>query len=131
MIRLKRAYDPVSPSDGTRVLVDRIWPRGLSKAKVKIDAWMGDLGPSTALRTWFAHDPAKWSEFRARYIEELAAKRPLLDQLAPRARGGTLTLVYGARDPLHNQAVVIKEVLEGAARPSRPRRARRRGRGRR
>ena len=131
MIRLKRAYDPVSPSDGTRVLVDRIWPRGLSKAKVKIDAWMGDLGPSTALRTWFAHDPAKWSEFRARYIEELAAKRPLLDQLTPRARGGTLTLVYGARDPLHNQAVVIKEVLEGAARPSRPRRARRRGRGRR
>ena len=131
MIRLKRAYDPASPSDGTRVLVDRIWPRGLSKAKVKIDAWMGDLGPSTALRTWFAHDPAKWSEFRARYIEELAAKRPLLDQLAPRARGGTLTLVYGARDPLHNQAVVIKEVLEGAARPSRPRRARRRGRGRR
>jgi len=131
MIRLKRAYDPASPSDGTRVLVDRIWPRGLSKAKVKIDAWMGDLGPSTALRTWFAHDPAKWSEFRARYIEELAAKRPLLDQLTPRARGGTLTLVYGARDPLHNQAVVIKEVLEGAGRASRPRRVRRRGRGRR
>lgn len=112
MIRLKRVYDPPSPKDGTRVLVDRVWPRGLSRAKIKIGAWMGDLGPSTPLRKWFAHDPAKWEVFRTRYLRELAGKRSMLDQLSACARGGRLTLVYGARDPLRNQAVVIKEMLE-------------------
>ena len=115
-IKLKRAYDPPAQDDGPRVLVDRVWPRGLSKRKIKIDAWLGDLGPSSALRKWFGHDPANWEEFRARYRKELAAKRPLLDELAAHARDGKLTLVFGARDPVHNQAVVIKEVLEGKRR---------------
>jgi uncharacterized protein YeaO (DUF488 family) len=115
-IELRRAYDPPAQDDGPRVLVDRVWPRGLSKEKIKIDAWLRDLGPSTALRKWFGHDLAKWEEFRARYRKELAAKRPLLDELAAQARDGKLTLVFGARDPVHNQAVVIKEVLEGKRR---------------
>ncbi|TMI90363.1 MAG: DUF488 family protein [Bacillati bacterium ANGP1] len=111
-VRLKRAYDPPSSGDGPRVLVDRVWPRGVSKEKLRIAAWLGDLGPSTGLRKWFAHDPAKWTEFRQRYLGELAVKRRLLDELAGYARDGTLTLVYGARDPAHNQAVVIREALE-------------------
>ena len=115
-IEVKRAYDPPARDDGPRVLVDRVWPRGLSKEKIKIDTWLGDLGPSTALRKWFGHDPAKWEEFRARYRTELTAKRPLLNELAAYARDGKLTLVFGARDPVHNQAVVIKEVLEGKRR---------------
>lgn len=116
MIRLKRAYDPPSATDGTRVLVDRVWPRGLSKAKIKIEAWMRDLGPSTPLRQRFAHDPAKWPGFRARYLKELAKKRAVLASLRAGSRRRPLTLVYSARDPLHNQAVVIKEVLERGAR---------------
>ncbi len=112
-VQLKRAYDPPSAGDGPRVLVDRIWPRGVSKEKLKIVAWLGDLGPSAALRRWFGHDPAKWTEFRARYLGELAANRRRLDDLAGHARDGKLTLVYGARDPAHNQAVVIREALEG------------------
>ena len=111
-VPLKRAYDPPSAGDGPRVLVDRIWPRGVSKEKLTIVAWLGDLGPSAALRRWFGHDPAKWAEFRKRYLGELAAKRRLLDDLAGHAPDGKLTLVYGARDPAHNQAVVIKEALE-------------------
>ncbi len=124
VIRLKRAYDPPSPGDGPRVLVDRLWPRGVGKDRLKIDAWLREIAPSAALRRWFGHDPEKWDEFRRRYRKELAAKRALLDDLARHARGGKLTLVYGARDPEHNQAVVIKEVLQGgppsAARPARP-----------
>jgi len=114
VIRLKRAYDPPSATDGARVLVDRVWPRGVSKARIKIDAWMRDLGPTAPLRQWFAHDPAKWPAFRARYLKELARKRAMLAPL--RAASRRLTLVYSARDPLHNQAVVIKEVLERGAR---------------
>lgn len=126
-VHLKRAYDPPAPADGGRVLVDRLWPRGVSREQLRVDAWLRDLGPSDALRRWFGHDPARWEEFRRRYRTELAAKRALLDLLAGYARGGTLTLVYGARDPEHNQAVVIKELLEGR----RPRRAGARGAGRR
>ena len=117
-IRLKRAYEPATPDDGPRVLVDRVWPRGVSRARLKIDAWLRDLGPSTALRTWFGHDPRKWEAFRTRYRAELARKRALLAELEGYARGGRLTLVYGARDTEHNQAVVIKEMLE--RRPSAP-----------
>jgi uncharacterized protein YeaO (DUF488 family) len=102
---LKRAYD-------------RVWPRGVSKDRLRIVAWMRDIAPSTRLRTWFSHDPEKWDEFRRRYRAELAAKAALLDELAGCARGGRLTLVFGARDPLHNQAAVIKEALE-ARRPGR------------
>lgn len=111
-IRLKRAYEPAAPDDGPRVLVDRVWPRGVSRARLTIDAWLRDLGPSTALRTWFGHDPRKWETFRTRYRAELARKRTLLAELEGYARGGRLTLVYGARDTEHNQAVVIKEMLE-------------------
>jgi len=118
-IRIKRAYDTPLETDGGRVLVDRVWPRGLSKEQLRIDAWLGDLGPSTALRKWFGHDPRNWDEFRRRYGRELADKQPLLRELLGYARKGTLTLVYGARDTTHNQAVVIKEVVEvaGGARP--------------
>lgn len=111
-VRLKRAYEPATPDDGPRVLVDRVWPRGVSRARLTIDAWLRDLGPSTALRTWFGHDPRKWEMFRTRYRAELARKRALLSELEGYARGGKLTLVYGARDTEHNQAVVIKEMLE-------------------
>jgi uncharacterized protein YeaO (DUF488 family) len=122
-IRLKRAYDSPSPRDGARVLVDRLWPRGVKKEQLKLDAWLRDLGPRTALRQWFGHDPEKWEEFRRRYRQELAGKRALLSQLAAHARGGTLTLVYGARDPVHNQAAVIKEVLEAEMREAGARRS--------
>jgi uncharacterized protein YeaO (DUF488 family) len=128
-VRLRRAYDPPAPADGGRVLVDRLWPRGVSREQLRVDAWLRDLGPSDALRRWFGHDPARWEEFRRRYRRELAAKRALLDELAGYARGGTLTLVYGARDPEHNQAVVIKELLEGGRRASPRRGAEGRGAG--
>src|SRR5579871_225870 len=111
-IRLKRAYDAVAADDGPRVLVDRVWPRGVTKDRIEIDAWLRDLGPSTTLRQWFGHDPRKWEGFRERYRAELARKQALLAQLAGFARHGKLTLVYSARDTEHNQAVVIKEMLE-------------------
>jgi uncharacterized protein YeaO (DUF488 family) len=111
-IALKRAYDPPAPGDGPRVLVDRVWPRGVSKQRLRIVAWLRDIAPSTALRRWFGHDPGKWEEFRRRYRAELAAKPSLLDELAGYARGGRLTLVFGARDPVHNQAAVIKDALQ-------------------
>ena len=117
IIQLKRAYDPPSPGDGGRVLVDRVWPRGVTKTRLRVDAWLPDLGPSTSLRKWFGHDPEKWEAFHQRYREELAGKRGLLDELAGYARRGRLTLVYGARDTEHNQAIVIKEMLEQRVSP--------------
>jgi uncharacterized protein YeaO (DUF488 family) len=111
VVRLARAYTP-SPGGGPRVLVDRVWPRGVTREALKLDAWMRDLGPSDSLRKWFGHDPARWDGFRRRYLRELAGKQALLRKLVAHARGGKLTLVYGARDPEHNQAVVLKEVLE-------------------
>ncbi|HEX8938964.1 MAG TPA: DUF488 family protein [Candidatus Limnocylindrales bacterium] len=113
-IRLKRAYEPPAADDGQRVLVDRVWPRGRSREALALAAWHRELGPSDALRYWFGHDPARWTEFRERYLDELAAPelQPRLDELAAVARRGTLTLVYGARDEAHNQAVVLAEVLE-------------------
>jgi uncharacterized protein YeaO (DUF488 family) len=112
-IAIKRVYDAPEETDGFRVLVDRVWPRGVSKEKAAVDLWMKEIGPSTGLRKWFGHDPERWDEFRARYREELTAKRDLLDQLRARAANGPLTLVYSAKDEEHNQAVVIREVLEG------------------
>ena len=110
-VQLKRAYDPPSPADGARVLVDRVWPRGVRRAAMGIDAWLPDLGPTVQLRQWFGHDPRRWAEFRRRYRLELQAKRPLLERLVGYARHGRLTLVFSARDAAHNQAVVIKEML--------------------
>ena len=110
-VRLKRAYDPAEPDDGYRVLVDRLWPRGVSKDRARLDEWARELAPSTELRTWFGHDPARFAEFRRRYLEELAAHGEKVDELRRRAREGTLTLVYAARDEEHNDAVVLAELL--------------------
>lgn len=113
MVRTKRAYEVPAPEDGERVLVDRVWPRGVGKERLQIDAWLRDLAPSTALRHWFAHDLSRWDEFSRRYREELMApsQHQLLDELAARAWRGTLTLVYSARDTEHNQAVVLQNAI--------------------
>lgn len=110
---IKRVYEPRSPRDGVRVLVDRLWPRGLSKADAGVDHWMRDIAPSTDLRRWFGHDPDRWQEFRRRYRAELAEKAELVDELRGLMRKRRLTLVYSARDERHNQAVVLTEVLLG------------------
>lgn len=110
-VALKRAYEKPARGDGTRVLVDRLWPRGVAKDKAAIDHWLKDVAPSTALRKWFGHDPARWAEFRRRYRAELAKRPEALAELRRLAKGGTLTLVYGARDSEHNEAVVLQELL--------------------
>ncbi len=122
MIRLKRAYEAPAPQDGHRVLVDRLWPRGVSKDALRLDAWLRDLAPSAALRRWFGHDPARFAEFARRYQAELQREpaRALLADLARRAARGPVTLVYAARDPDHNDAVVLRDLLEEALRPPAP-----------
>jgi uncharacterized protein YeaO (DUF488 family) len=110
-IRLKRAYEPASARDGYRVLVDRLWPRGVSKQQAKLDEWAKELAPSSQLREWFGHEPSRFPEFRRRYIDELRADAPRLKELRRRARMSTLTLVYSAHDSEHNDAVVLAEVL--------------------
>ncbi len=112
MISIKRVYEPPAKGDGFRVLVDRLWPRGVSKEKAGIGLWMKEIGPSDALRKWFGHDPARWDEFRTRYGKELDGKGDLVAALTAKAGKGRLTLVYGAKDTEHNQAVVLKEYLE-------------------
>ena len=114
MIQIKRVYDWRGPHDGMRILVDRVWPRGLSKERVGMTEWRKDLAPSTPLRKWFGHDPAKWSEFRKRYRAELKHSGQLdeLKTLARLSNRKTITLVYSAADEEHNQAVVLKELLE-------------------
>jgi uncharacterized protein YeaO (DUF488 family) len=111
-IRLKRAYEPAGADDGYRVLIDRLWPRGVSRARAKLDAWEKELAPSAELRQWFGHVPDRFGEFRRRYIGELRDERPALAALRHRARTATLTLVYSARDGEHNDAVVLAEVLK-------------------
>jgi len=110
-VEIKRAYDLPSAEDGYRVLVDRLWPRGLSKDKAQIDLWMKEIAPSSELRHWFGHDPAKWHEFQKRYQAELKQHTELLSHLRQLARRGPLTLVYGAKDKEHNDAVVLREIL--------------------
>jgi len=110
-VRLKRAYETAAPTDGWRVLIDRLWPRGVSRARAQLDAWDKELAPTTELRQWFGHDPQRFEQFRRRYIEELRHHRPQLEALRRRARDGTLTLVYSAQDSEHNDAVVLAEVL--------------------
>jgi uncharacterized protein YeaO (DUF488 family) len=112
-IQLKRIYDPPLRSDGYRVLVDRVWPRGVSKDAATIDLWMKAIAPSTELRKWFNHDPRRWEGFRKRYRAELHEHANELDELRLHAAKRRLTLLFGARDSLHNQAVVLKEVLAG------------------
>lgn len=109
-VHLRRAYEAPGDDDGYRVLVDRLWPRGVKRDDLPIDEWCKDLAPSTELRRWFGHDPALWEEFRTRYAAELAGN-PDVDRLANLARRGTVTLVYGARDTEHNQAVVLRDQI--------------------
>ena len=110
--RLKRVYDDPAKPDGWRVLVDRVWPRGLTKREAKIDDWLKEVAPSTRLRKWFGHDPARWVEFKNRYTAELKDHRGPLDQLAHKAKGRTITLLFGAKDVEHNNAVALKEYIE-------------------
>jgi uncharacterized protein YeaO (DUF488 family) len=110
-VRIKRAYEPADAADGYRVLIDRLWPRGITHEKAELDEWERELSPSTDLRQWFGHEPSRFGEFRQRYIEELRDKRSAITRLRRRARTGTLTLVYSARDAEHNDAVVLAEVL--------------------
>ncbi len=110
-VRLKRAYEPAASADGHRVLIDRLWPRGVSRERADLDGWEKDVAPSTELRQWFGHEPSRFEEFRRRYIDELRAKRPQLATLRRYARDGTLTLVYSAHDAEHNDAVVLAEIL--------------------
>lgn len=110
-IQLKRAYEKPERGDGTRILVDRLWPRGLTKDKAKINLWLKDVAPSTALRKWFGHDPKKWRRFRSRYRTELKQRGDQLQLIKSKAKKGVITLIYGARDQKHNEAVVLKQLL--------------------
>jgi uncharacterized protein YeaO (DUF488 family) len=112
-IRLKRAYRPAAADDGARILVDRLWPRGLKKSDAAIDRWLKDIAPSTALRQWFAHDPARWPEFRRRYAAEIRRHPDQLAELRAIARKGPVTLIFAARDELRNDAVVLRYILLG------------------
>lgn len=111
-IELKRAYDDPEKSDGTRILVDRLWPRGVKKEDAKLDHWMKEIAPSTELRKWFDHDPEKWTRFRGRYQTELKHHLDEIEQILEKAKKGTVTLIYAARDEKHNEAVVLKSFLE-------------------
>ena len=110
-VKLKRAYEPPAADDGTRILIDRLWPRGVTKERAAIDQWMKDISPSTELRKWFGHDPARWDEFRRRYAKEVHQHAELLDQLRSLAREGPITLVYSAHDEKHNDAVELRELI--------------------
>jgi uncharacterized protein YeaO (DUF488 family) len=110
---LKRAYEPPGKADGTRILVDRLWPRGVSKVEASLDEWFKEVAPSAELRTWFGHDPDRWDEFRHRYRAELAGHPEILKDLRRRAREGPITLVYSARDEAHNDALVLRDVILG------------------
>lgn len=114
-VRLKRAYEPPEEKDGTRILVDRLWPRGVSKTEAQLDDWIKEIAPSGELRIWFGHDPERWDEFRKRYRAELAEHSETLKDLRRRAREGPITLVYSARDEVHNDAVVLRNVILGRA----------------
>ena len=118
MITLKRAYDPISRTDGTRFLVERLWPRGISKAKLRVNAWLKEVGPSTELRKWFNHDPDKWDEFRRRYFLELDSQPEAWRPIVSAARRGRVTLVYSSRDTQHNNAVALQEYLQAKSRRS-------------
>jgi uncharacterized protein YeaO (DUF488 family) len=116
-VRLKRAYEPAEAKDGRRVLVDRLWPRGVSKARADLDQWMKEIAPSTDLRKWFGHDPHRWAEFCRRYSNELHQNATLLSQLRSLAQKSPMTLVYGAHDEIHNDAVVLRDVILGRPMP--------------
>jgi len=112
-VSIKRVYEEPASSDGTRILVDRLWPRGLTKEKARVDVWLKEIAPSNGLRQWFAHDVKKWPEFQARYAEELKSHAELFATLKHEAAKGPVTLLYGAKDEEHNQAVVLQKMLRG------------------
>ncbi|MBI2883166.1 MAG: DUF488 domain-containing protein [Candidatus Methylomirabilis oxyfera] len=112
MIQVKRVYEPPTPDDGTRLLVDRLWPRGIKKEDLQVDQWLKEVAPGDALRRWFAHDPGKWNEFRRRYFAELDGKPDVWLPIAEVARRGNATLLYSARDTQHNNAVALQEYVE-------------------
>ena len=112
-VKSKRVYDAAEPGEGYRVLIDRMWPRGVSRERAQLDEWARELAPSSELRKWFHHDPERFDGFRSRYREELRERRPLLEELRRRARDGPVTLLYAARDREHNDAVVLEELLSG------------------
>ena len=117
MITLKRAYEPVSRADGIRLLVERLWPRGIAKADLNVDEWLKEIGPSTELRKWFGHDPDKWTDFRRRYFRELDSRPEAWKPIVSAARrGGTVTLVYSSHDTQHNNAVALLDYLHAKAR---------------
>ncbi|HVX85502.1 MAG TPA: DUF488 domain-containing protein [Phycisphaerae bacterium] len=114
MVRIKRVYEPANPADGVRILVDRLWPRGVSKQRSALDLWLKDVAPSDELRKWFGHDPERWKEFQARYRRELKSSKPAAEALRllrEKARQHTVTLLYGARDQAHNEAQVLQALL--------------------
>ena len=112
MIRLKRVYDPAEPHDGERFLVERLWPRGLRKTDIRMDAWQKEAGPSTELRKWFSHDPEKWTEFRRKYSAELDKRPEAWAPILEAAHKGAVTLLYSSRDPEHNNAVALKSFID-------------------
>jgi uncharacterized protein YeaO (DUF488 family) len=120
MITVKRVYDPPSEEDGERILVDRLWPRGVTKDAARLSSWLKELGPTSELRKWFSHDPSRWEEFQRRYVRELQSldKQSLLRDLAERSRHGVVTLIFGAKDRERNNAVVLKKLIKELARKS-------------
>ena len=112
MIKLKRVYDPAASTDGKRFLVERLWPRGVRKADLKMDAWLKDAGPSTALRQWFGHDPSKWKEFQRRYFRELKGHADAIEPIVEAAHRGSVTLLYSSHDQEHNNAVALRQYLQ-------------------
>jgi uncharacterized protein YeaO (DUF488 family) len=114
MLKVKRAYEKKEPDDGQRILIDRLWPRGVKKSEAEIDEWLKELGPSTQLRKWFAHDPQKWPEFKKRYIAELSDHHivELLENIAQESLADNVTLIYGAKDTEHNNARVLEELIK-------------------
>jgi uncharacterized protein YeaO (DUF488 family) len=113
-VRVKRIYDPPEAGDGYRVLVDRLWPRGVSRERARLDEWARELAPSDGLRRWFGHDPARFNEFRSRYLTELKDQPKGIADLRQRARSGPVTILYAARDEVHNEAVVLARLLRGS-----------------
>ena len=114
-VKIKRVYEQPTDSDGSRILVDRLWPHGLTKEKAHVDLWLKEIAPSTELRQWFGHDPEKWKSFRGRYETEIRNNDDLIGMLRDIAKEGTVTLLYGARDEKHNEALVLKQYLERTA----------------
>ena len=119
MVKLKRVYDPVADDDGTRFLVERLWPRGIKKSDLQMQAWLKDVAPSSSLRQWFSHDPKKWNDFRERYFRELRSNVRALEPIVAAAKGGTVTLLYSSRDSERNSAVALRDYIAGQSRKNR------------